>query len=183
MTSLGFMVESTKLSEGHIGCELPTPYDDADGKRIRGIGTRKLQANISELEGKLFDVDEAYLEKKFEPDSYARLKERYKSELRTTQADLDELESTAANFAMELENAVCLLSDLAGIYERASLEARKEMLVRIWPDHLRYEDGKFRTNPETDLIALFRPESPKKRNARGPKASGVLLGCPTRIRT
>ena len=135
-----------------------------------------LQARIKELEEKLFSVDEAYIENRIEADSYARMKERYASELRQARGELAEMQTLSTGFAEKLEFALLVLSDLPRIYDRAPVQQRREMLVRIWPDHLTFDGERFRTNPETDLIALFRAKWAEMRNARSLSASGVHYG-------
>jgi site-specific DNA recombinase len=144
---------------------------------------RDLEKAIQDHQEKLFAVDEAYIEARIETDSYQRLKAKYKQELDTARTELAGIETIDGNFAEELDFAVSMLSDLPWIFEKSSLDTRREMLVRIWPDSLTYENGSFRTNPETDLIALISPEAAKTTNATDENADGVLEGCPTRIRT
>ncbi len=162
----------------HIVRDLKQSEEEGCKRRSSQLTTR-----IAELEEKLFSVDEAYIERRIEADSYARMKERYASELRQARAELAEAEEMAKGFADKLEFAVSLLSDLAGIYDGAPVEARREMLVRIWPDHLTFDGESFRTKPESDIIGLLGAVGAENRNTRSLSASGVPCGTAYGIRS
>ena len=130
-------------------------------------------SQIEALEERLFRADEAFVEEKVTPESYARLKAKYEAQLQQARLEREALEADAAGLAEKLQFAVRLLSNQGSVFRRVPVEGKHEVLVRIFPDGLRYEDGSFRTTPESPIIGLFRGKSQKKTDADLSKEVGV----------
>ncbi len=55
--ALGFETEKAQLSEAHIRCDVPTPFEQGDTERMRGLGTRKGSFNTHVYQGALSGIN------------------------------------------------------------------------------------------------------------------------------
>src|SRR5690606_18484547 len=114
----------------------------------------RLRRDITEAEERLFRTDEALIEGKIAVDSYERLKGRYSAEIERLRFEMREIETADVGAREEYSAAVALLSDLPQVWRRADACDKHELMVRIFPDRLRFQDGSFRTSPKSEIIAL-----------------------------
>lgn len=55
-STVGFRVEKVVLSEVHIRCDVPTPFGEADLKKMRGLGTRGGNHSVYYTDGELSTI-------------------------------------------------------------------------------------------------------------------------------
>ncbi len=108
---------------------------------------------------------------------------QYQDVLNGLRVDLAALDEVEAGFAERLAFAVSLLSNLGAVYRSADYRVQHALLGSLFPQKLIYRDGHFRTSPTSEIIALLGGKTQKTRDADRPATTGVLRGCPVRIRT
>lgn len=138
----------------------------------------QLKKEITSLEEKLFRTDEAYIEERIPTDSYTCLKSGYEEQVQRLHIEKCQIEERSADFAEQLTVAVRLLSNLGRIWQRAPLRGKHDLLVRIFPDHLIYRDGSFRTSPASPIIALLGGKKAENKERRPLERGQRPMGLP-----
>ena len=187
-----FRAEVANAEAGHylnqiaIAPEVAALYEDVvedlarDEKSARTRKVAKLRQGIEAMEEKLFRTVEAFVEGQIAPDSYGRLKGKYQDQLNRLRLELESLDEMAGGFVEQLRFAVKLLSNLGLVYRKADYRGKHALLGSIFPEKLVYRDDRFRTSPESEIIALLGGKTHKMKNADRPATTGVLKGSPGR---
>ncbi len=142
-------------------------------RRRRALETER---EIAAAEERLFRVDEFFVEGALAPDSYARLKARYDSDVARLRLERADLEALDADLAKQVAAAASVLSKLGRLWRRADLEGKSDLLSSIFPEKLIFDGRHVRTHGESAVISLFTPKSHKTTDAGPSKESGVLFG-------
>ena len=143
---------------------------------------RRLREKLAAVEDRMVAVEERYLDGDVPTDTRKLLLDKYRRE----RADLLIALSDAPGGDERLEHLAflsTLFTRLGEAWEAAPPEARDILLSSIWPAGIVFDGESFRTTPESDLIALFRAETPKKEEGEALSSPAFLSGSPGRIRT
>ena len=125
------------------------------------------QAEVERLQTRLLAIDEKFVDGDLAGDSYQRLKDKYKSELRKAKARLNSTNDLTGTRWNRHEYALNLLSQLSYVYEAAGMEAKDQLLGSIFPGGIVCEEGDFGTVSANPLIRLLSGEAAKIRDAEG----------------
>lgn len=142
-------------------------FKTKEGDRDQEIG--RFQKTLAELESKLLKIDEMYVDRELEKDSYQRMKVSTKDEIQRLQSQISRLKSTDTNFMKYCRYGMSLLGNLDFHYQQSSPYVRKKLLGSIFTGKLVFEDGKYRTtglNEAVALIGLFQKDLQNKKAER-----------------
>ena len=177
------------LNQIKISPEVATLYEHIiedlahEEKSARSRKVAQLRESISSLEQKLVRATDMFVEGELDRESYQRYRSRCQEELGRLRLDLEQAEEPEQGFAEQLRYAVELLSRLGDVYAAADYRVKHILLGSIFPKKLIYKDGSFRTSPKSDIIALLSGKTQKTNDADPLLETGILSGCPVRIRT
>ena len=152
--------------------------DDLVGAEHQTVVTkmRALETRASDLEERLFSVDERFVEGHIAPDSYARLKKRYSAELYTLRLKIDTLNDSSVT--EQLGFAIDLFSDLNSIYSDLGPKEQHQMLGSIFPEKLVFENQRVRTLEPNPIIGLLRGKMAGNRKSRPIRTDRLPIGLP-----
>lgn len=142
-------------------------FKTKEGDRDKEIG--RFQKTLAELESKLLKIDEMYVDRELEKDSYQRMKVSTKDEIQRLQSQISRLKSTDTNFMKYSRYGMSLLGNLDFHYQQSSPYVRKKLLGSIFTGKLVFENGKYRTtglNEAVALIGLFQKDLENKKAER-----------------
>lgn len=108
------------------------------GDRDKEIG--RFQKTLAELESKLLKIDEMYVDRELEKDSYQRMKVSTKDEIQRLQSQISRLKSTDTNFMKYSRYGMSLLGNLDFHYQQSSPYVRKKLLGSIFTGKLVFEN-------------------------------------------
>ncbi len=111
--------------------------------QIRAIEEKGLRANMLFVEG---DLDKA---------AYQNVKATYQAEITELNSRIIELRGTDKNLLVRIEKAFSLISNLQNLYIQGDTAAKKRLLNLITPSGMIYENGKYRTAKDNEIVELM----------------------------
>ena len=99
--------------------------------------------------------EKKYINDELEKDSYLRLKESFKKEEYELRDHLAELQSTDSEFMENMKYGCSVLSNLRHSYDSVDVDAKQKFIGSIFPQKLIFENGKYRTTNESELLCLL----------------------------
>ena len=128
-------------------------FKKEDTDRIRERD--RIKKEIARVNETLLKVEKKYINDEIERDTYLRLKESYKTELQSLTDYLLDLKSIESDFTDYMDFGCTVLANLGNYYESADIDAKRILLGSIFPEKLIFENGKYRTTTESDVMRLL----------------------------
>ncbi len=121
----------------------------------RKIAMINLDAEIRQIEEKLLNADEKFVEEQLAADSYQRLKENYTNKRKELERRRGELTGTDSNFMKYARFGLSLFSQLPECFANSPLETKQKLVSSIFPEKLIFENGNYRTSKMNEALALL----------------------------
>lgn len=115
----------------------------------------QIDKEIREYKEKQIKADNLLLEGKIDNDSHKRMVENVNNKISQLILDKSKFENTDNNYSNYVKYGFSLLQNLDKYYSVADLEIKDKLLSSIFPNKLIYENGKYRTNSEDNIISLL----------------------------
>ncbi|TYQ00223.1 DNA invertase Pin-like site-specific DNA recombinase [Tenacibaculum adriaticum] len=128
-------------------------YKSNQSNRINTI--KKLKKQRAQIEEKLDNTTEKYIENAIDKESYLRLKNKYKEQISSLTISIDEYSDYQKDISLYIDFGINLLTCLSTFYKKARTEIKRKIIGSIFSEKLIFEDKKYRTAKLNDAISLI----------------------------
>ena len=139
-------------------------------KEDQSIGKSKenVQRKMELLRSKLTRIQDLLSEGKLEYSDYLEMSIRYKDEISKLQESQREEKIETTNLKSDLKQAVNMLSDMKGFYERSDSTGKQKLIGSIFPENLSISENKCRTTRINEvLLRLLMIDKEKGEKKKG----------------
>jgi site-specific DNA recombinase len=119
-------------------------------KQIQGLKER-----ICDQEEKISRCDEMLLNREIDRETHQRMIPKLKEEVAVLRKKIELQESSETGFMKYCRFGIPLLSNLSGLYMKASMEIKQKLLGSIFPAKLHFREDSYRTTPLNPALALI----------------------------
>ena len=156
---------------------------ETEGRAAARRRRSRLDAQLAEAEQRRDRVEDRYADGDLDRDAFRRMSARYDAEVERLRGQLDAVRAgDPAEDAARVRDAVRVMTDLRGIWERAGAdgergaEAQAALAGSIYPDGAVFDGGAFRTAVPSVLIGLLGGETAENGTAGPPEGAGRPAG-------
>ena len=128
-------------------------YKGEQGDRKAQLG--KVEAQIKIVEEKSQKASMLFVEGLLDKEAYSQVREAYQFEILKLKEQAEGLKALDKDFLSQVEKAFNLISNLADFYEKSALEDKQKLLGSIFPQKLIFENEKFRTIEDNEILDLM----------------------------
>ena len=143
-------------------------YKSNQSHRLNKV--KKLKKQRTQIEEKLDNTTEKYIENDIDKESYLRLKNKYKNQISDLTINIEEYSDYQKDINLYVDFGVNLLTCLSSFYKKATTEIKRKIIGSIFSEKLVFEDKKYRTAKLNDAISLIFS------NSKGLKGIGNKKG-------
>ena len=115
----------------------------------------KVKAEIVQLEKRLESLDDNFLDKIIDADSYTKAKTRYNGELQKLKAELTPSTPTQTEFQRLTKSGIHLLEKLPSFYQKSTVQTKRDIVSSIFPEKLTISENKSRTPKINEAVLLI----------------------------
>ena len=129
-------------------------FEEQEGGREKELG--KLDKQLKSVDTKLLKIDQKYyVDEDMDQEAYGRLRRDCEAERGKLERRVEELGHRDSNFLKYLDFGLSVLTDLDYYYDEAPVEVKKKITGSIFPEGLVFDQGKVRTAPDNEFVALI----------------------------
>ncbi|AZJ33996.1 recombinase family protein [Tenacibaculum singaporense] len=128
-------------------------YKSNQSNRLNTV--KKLKKLKTQIEEKLDNLTEKFIDDSIDKETYNRLKNKYNNQINDLIIDIDEHSDYQKDINLYVDFGVQLLTSLNKFYKKATTEIKRKIIGSIFSEKLVFEDKKYRTAKLNDAVAVI----------------------------
>ena len=138
---------------------------DLRGEHKRDIQkeVEALHNEIGKVEALLNAADDKYCEGNLTPEAYRRITERYQKQIQELQGRIDLLRSDTTDLKAKIDYSVNIIANLGFFMKDAPVKVKCKLLSSMFPQRIKFDGEKYRTNDYNKVLDLIFQETKKLR--------------------
>ena len=134
---------------------------------------RRLQDEATQLEKRLCDIEDKFIDGDIDKDTFNRMKTRTEKEIATIQRKIDTVQSSKKNLAPQLNYSFSLLSNIDRVLLEAPVETKVKMLGSMFPEKIEFDGTEYRTTSYNKVLDLIYQDTNTLQGKRNKKSEEV----------
>ena len=148
----------------------------------------KLKAEISQLQARINNAEDKYLDGAVSNEMYSRMVERYQNDIATKKSQIENIQTLIrGNIEPKLKYSIDLISNLKGLFQDGHTDTKIKLLGSMFPKKLEFDGKTYRTNDYNEVLNLIYQETNilrgRKDNKKGEESSLPQFSTQSRGRT
>jgi DNA invertase Pin-like site-specific DNA recombinase len=146
-------------------------YKSNQHSRVNTV--KKLKKQKTQIEEKLDNLTEKFIDDSIDKETYNRLQNKYKNQINDVLIEIDEYSDYQKDISLYVDFGIQLLTGLSVFYKNATTEIKRKIIGSIFSEKLVFEDKKYRTAKFNDAVALIFNKNKGLQNGKHKKRHAI----------